>query len=604
MDSTAPTIDNVMPIDGDLALSNTPLISAVIEDPTTLATPSGIDPTSIVITLDGTPVSYQYTPELNSVIYTPPESLTDGSHYVVLSVEDKANNKTIKSWSFRVDATPPTTIGFLTPGASNGLNGWYVTPVGICLSASDNDGGSGVDKTEFSLDAGLTWQTYSAPFVISAQGEKTVLYHSIDNANNTESNQSISFKIDSAAPEVPSIVSPQDGVSVDNPVRIEGTSEPEANVSIVCDNSSVTNAVADSTGSWQVDITLSEGPHVVTATATDEAGNTSPPSNASNVTVRYGTTVSIDSTSPGYGQYSDQVALKAALSSAQGPLAGKLVKFKIGMQELTATTDSTGVAATEIPLNQPAGIYDLEVGFAGDSTYRDSYESSPFAIEKEDIILTYIGDVLAPTTGTAILKASVLDSDNGAPISDTSVHLKMGGTSLSALTDSTGTATSYLVINQSQGIYQAQAVFDGNGYYNPATSLPSYFVIFDPISGQKATGGGWVTSGVAKSNFGFDAYYVNGASTPTGDFQFTDHGTGMKIHSLLFSWLIFTNNTATLEGTCTVNNASGYRFHLEVTDVAEPGKDKDKFKLTVYDSLNNVAYSIDRVINQGNIQGH
>jgi len=59
------------------------------------------------------------------------------------------------------DTIPPVTTIELSGLQGNG--DWYRSDVTVGLTAVDNPGGSGVAKTEYSLDAGETWHTYSSP---------------------------------------------------------------------------------------------------------------------------------------------------------------------------------------------------------------------------------------------------------------------------------------------------------------------------------------------------------------------------------------------------------------------------------------------------------
>jgi uncharacterized repeat protein (TIGR01451 family) len=106
------------------------------------------------------------------------------------------NNFSTLSITVSADAVAPITVGSLS--GTQGTTGWYTGPVTVSLTASDND--SGVAATSYSLDGGNTWLSYSAPFVINAQGTSTVEFYSVDNAGNTESIQSDTFKIDGVKP--------------------------------------------------------------------------------------------------------------------------------------------------------------------------------------------------------------------------------------------------------------------------------------------------------------------------------------------------------------------------------------------------------------------
>jgi hypothetical protein len=82
------------------------------------------------------------------------------------------------------DTAQPTTTATLT--GTKGSDGWYTTSVTITLVAADGTDGSGVAKTEYSLD-NATWQAYSVPFVLDKDGDQYVYFRSTDQAGNVES---------------------------------------------------------------------------------------------------------------------------------------------------------------------------------------------------------------------------------------------------------------------------------------------------------------------------------------------------------------------------------------------------------------------------------
>jgi hypothetical protein len=81
------------------------------------------------------------------------------------------------------DTTQPTTSATLT--GTKGGDGWFTTSVTVTLAAADGADGSGVAKTEYSLD-NVTWQIYSSPFVIDKDGDQYVYFRSTDLAGNVE----------------------------------------------------------------------------------------------------------------------------------------------------------------------------------------------------------------------------------------------------------------------------------------------------------------------------------------------------------------------------------------------------------------------------------
>ncbi|HEX2893665.1 MAG TPA: Ig-like domain repeat protein, partial [Marmoricola sp.] len=79
------------------------------------------------------------------------------------------------------------------------------------------------------------------------------------------------------------------------------------------------------------------------------------------------------------------VAVSAKVVDALGrPLGGYPVTFVLGSQSATATTDSSGVAATQIVLNQKPAYYPLTASWAGDpGKYLGASTSTQFSLNKK-----------------------------------------------------------------------------------------------------------------------------------------------------------------------------------------------------------------------------
>ncbi len=100
------------------------------------------------------------------------------------------------------DITPPTTTIALSGTLGN--NDWYTSNVQVTLTATDNEGGSGVKNTEYSFD-GTNWNAYTVPFTMTYEGTTTVYYRSTDNAGNVESTKSQTVNIDKTPPVITGI---------------------------------------------------------------------------------------------------------------------------------------------------------------------------------------------------------------------------------------------------------------------------------------------------------------------------------------------------------------------------------------------------------------
>jgi hypothetical protein len=187
------------------------------------------------------------------------------------------------------DCKAPVTACILNPPTPDGQNGWYVTPVEVTLTATDN---KEVSAIYYSIDGG-SWLTYTDPFTISVDGEHTISYYAVDHVGNAEEPKSCSFKIDTTAPTA-SITKPQAGyiylfnrellprILVRDSALIIGGLTATATAS---DATSGVDYVTFSTGAGTGEDAVSPyefnlpfyfpfGSDTLTVSATDEAGNT------------------------------------------------------------------------------------------------------------------------------------------------------------------------------------------------------------------------------------------------------------------------------------------------------------------------------------------
>jgi len=130
--------------------------------------------------------------------YSSPVSVTgEGTHLVEFRSEDLAGNEESEGTiAFFSDSMPPQTVASLAGTAGGG--GWYISSVTVTLSASDSTSGVGV--TEYRLDGG-PWRTYVDPFAVGGEGAHGVEIRSMDTAGNVEFPETVSFRIDTEAPE-------------------------------------------------------------------------------------------------------------------------------------------------------------------------------------------------------------------------------------------------------------------------------------------------------------------------------------------------------------------------------------------------------------------
>src|SRR5271157_423073 len=130
----------------------------------------------------------------------------------ISGVQDIAGNTLAApyTWSFTTSAlsnlrTSPSTTCKLT--GVQALDGMYISDVTVNLTARSYGTGNGIQLTSYQLDGGA-WMTYSGPFVISADGNHTLLYNSTDYAGNVEHDRTTTISIDTVHPKVIAITPP------------------------------------------------------------------------------------------------------------------------------------------------------------------------------------------------------------------------------------------------------------------------------------------------------------------------------------------------------------------------------------------------------------
>jgi hypothetical protein len=225
-------------------------------------------------------------------------SLKDGTLTLSVTLTDAANNKGIA-------ATDDTELDATAPSAP------VVTGISDDTGSSDNDGitndttpdvngtaeanstvelfvdGNSVGTTV--ADASGKWKlTYNGTNPLS-DGTISLSAEATDAADNTSSESvAVNVTIDSTAPDAPELTgvtsdtgsSDEDGITSDNTLVFVGTAETNSIVEVFIDGSSVGTATTDDIGDWSFDYsatTLADADYVVSAKATDAAGNESEP---------------------------------------------------------------------------------------------------------------------------------------------------------------------------------------------------------------------------------------------------------------------------------------------------------------------------------------
>ena len=213
---------------GNTATYNSPLVHIDFSVPSTSISIPGVSQTQELFT-SPVPVTLTASDNLSGVAntfytlnsgapqtYTSTFTLNDGAYTIEYwSVDVAGNAELAKSRIVVVDSTPPVTVANVS--GTVGANNWYQSAAQVTLSATDNV--SGVQSTVYRIDNGPI-ETYSGPFVISAPGQHTVVFRSVDNFNHFEAPKSLAVNIDTTGPVVSAAASPSTANKSPRPVNV------------------------------------------------------------------------------------------------------------------------------------------------------------------------------------------------------------------------------------------------------------------------------------------------------------------------------------------------------------------------------------------------
>jgi hypothetical protein len=224
-------------------------------------------------------VSFSASDNLPGVVVTAPVTLSGegAGQSVTGTATDVAGNSTSTTvGGINIDRTAP--VSTATPSGTAGLGGWYRGPVTVTLAATDNL--AGVRQTLYVLDNSST-QVYSGPIVVSGDGVHTLSYWSIDRADNEETHQTQTIRIDTIPPAV-IIASPGSGPLTNHNVTVTGqvtdATSGVAALTAQVDGGAAAPVTVGAAGAFSFTTSLpldgsQDGAHTIYLVGTDVAGN-------------------------------------------------------------------------------------------------------------------------------------------------------------------------------------------------------------------------------------------------------------------------------------------------------------------------------------------
>lgn len=219
---------------------------------------------------------------------------------------------------------------------------------------------------------------------------------------------------DITAPDAPTITGPSSGAPVRGDLVVSGQAEPLSTVRLSDGSTDIGTGTAEGNGFWWIPVTLATGSHTIVARATDDAGNTSAPSEPH--------TLEVDADAPAPPAVDTPV--EGATTRGAVSFAGSAEPYTVvtlhttGGQEL-ATTSSDGTGRWGRTVTLPSGEHSVT------ATATDAVGNRSEASPARTFTVDAIAPIVVVTTYTPIdagrARARGNASDNSAVTSITVV---------------------------------------------------------------------------------------------------------------------------------------------------------------------------------------
>ncbi|AZF49634.1 Ig-like domain-containing protein [Pseudomonas sp. R2-7-07] len=506
-------IDNVGPITGDVGNGGT------TDDGTPTFGGGGLQPGDTVTIIDnGVEIGQAEVDEDGKWEFTPDPALADGPHPITVIVTDPAGNASEPSdpYIIIVDTTAPvaptidsvfddqgTSTGNILPGditddAQPDISGQAEPNTTVIIY----DNGVEIGRAPVGTDGRWTFTPtpplLNGPHDLSAKAEDAA-------GNISDPSNSVDFELlTGGAPPAPSITGVFDDIADnvgnimpgestnDTEPQVSGTAQPNATVTLFANGVAVGSVQADSLGNWTITPSpaLTPGLNNLTATASNSAGNTSPPTGNYPITV--------DTTAP---IAADASQLEDNVGAIVGPIASG-----------STTDDSTPTYSGTAEPNTTLIIYDngLEIGRVPvDGAGNWTYTPAPALADGPH------------SFSTVVVDAAGNRSPESTPI-DFTVDTSAVAISIEQATDNVGPVQDPLA----SGSVTDDTTPTLNGQATPGSTVNIYLDGNLLATGVPVNGAGrWeytVAPALPEGSYAFTATVVTaagGESAPTADFN-------------------------------------------------------------------------------------
>ncbi|PKB90369.1 hypothetical protein A8A01_07870 [Ewingella americana] len=452
VDLTAPTL-SVDPLTGDDKLNTDEVATGFLVQGTSDTGDAG---RPVTVSIDGHTYTGVIQPDGSWSVLVPPNALSDltvGDHPYSVSVTDAAGNQTVVDGSVNVTGVPsPLFPSIDAPFGDTILNGTELTEVqtltgttgatGAGQTVKVNIGGISFDAT-VGADGHWTLDVPANALASLPQGPLSIEV-TATSASGATGSSTIQATVDTVAPTLTvDLVAGDDIINAAEllqPLTLTGTasvndSGQSVKVSLVVGGVTYEGTVG-ADGKWSVPLpndalqALGDGPHTITATLTDAAGNTTTINHEFTIEAgaAYTPTLAIDTISGDDYINATEKGEDLVLSGTSTKLEeGREVTLTFNGKTYTAVVDGEGKWTTTVPAADLAGLTDGQATITANAT---SLAGNPASATHEVNVLA--SDANLPTiTIDKVAGDDVINStEHNQPlvISGTSNHLVAGET--------------------------------------------------------------------------------------------------------------------------------------------------------------------------------
>ncbi|MDP2536167.1 Ig-like domain-containing protein [Alteromonas stellipolaris] len=434
VDTTSPAIDVVEQGSGNDA---TPTISGTTDQPVgSTVSITVTDNAGNVQTLSATVQSD------GSFSVEVPATMAEGNYTVQATVVDEAGNTASDAETGVIDTISPV-ITLDEPGAVNDstptISGTVDLPQGSTVQITVVDSAGNTQVFSALVAAGGVFSA-DVPAAM-AEGNFTVSATATDTAGNSTTDNEAGV-VDTLIPTL--TIDVADTTNDATPLITGTTDEPVGSVVtiLVTDSAGATqtlSAVVQADGSFSISpgTDLAEGDFTISATISDEAGNTATADDTGNID----TTAPSLTLTPLEEGNDTTPTLSGSTNLAQGSEVTLVVTDNAGnVQTLTATVDVNGNFTVDVPAPLAEGAYSVE------ATASDEAGNSTSAVDNSGVI-----DTTAPS-----LSLDALDSESDTtPTISGNTDLPAGATVTITVTDNAGVSQTFDATVQGDGSFSA-----------------------------------------------------------------------------------------------------------------------------------------------------